>query len=341
MSQFDYIKDIAKYALDNNQQELLRALNELIKYSKETKKTNFAIQLQSIIKDSLIQGKKNEMTVVGSPFHEMKQLHKDLGDFILERLTSDYRLPNLIVNSSTKEELKYFIEEHNRIDELRKIGLPVTNKILFHGPSGCGKTLAAYVLAGELAKPMMVVNLGAIVSSKLGETSKNLAKIFRAAAQEDCILFIDEFDSVGKIRDYDQDHGEMKRIVNTILQLFDYLPQSTVIIAATNQLDMIDGALKRRFDLSLKLETPNKKQLTELINKLTQGGKFVLDKPKMLTSILKEADGLSFFSVQKTLITAIKRSILESQENHVSKGYTISTRTWLRLLTREKSLIGL
>ncbi|WP_400260912.1 AAA family ATPase [Sphingobacterium sp. SG20118] len=102
-------------------------------------------------------------------------------------------------------------------------------------------------------KMIIVVHLSAIVSSKLGETSKNLAKIFRKAAQEDCIIFIDEFDSLGKVRDYSQDHGEMKRVVKTILQLFDYLPQSSMVIAATNQKEMLDEALLRRFDLFLLL----------------------------------------------------------------------------------------
>ncbi len=75
---------------------------------------------------------------------------------------------------------------------------------------------------------MVVVNLGAIVSAKLGKTSKNLAKIFRKAATEDCIIFIDEFDSLGKVRDYSQDNSKMKRVVNTILQLFDYLAQTSI-----------------------------------------------------------------------------------------------------------------
>src|SRR5690606_10087373 len=131
--------------------------------------------------------------------------------FILEKVTSDYRFENLICSKEVKSELKHFIEEHQRIELLRSFELPVANKLLFHGPPGCGKTLASYVVAGELGKLMHVINLGAIVSSKLGETSKNLAKIFRRGAAEDCVIFIDEFDSLGKIRDYNQDHGEMKR----------------------------------------------------------------------------------------------------------------------------------
>ncbi|WP_400263592.1 AAA family ATPase [Sphingobacterium sp. SG20118] len=83
--------------------------------------------------------------------------------------------------------------------------------------------------------------------------------MFRKAAQEDCIIFIDEFDALGKVRDYSQDHGEMKRVVNTILQLFDYLPQSSMVIATTNLKKMLDEALLRRFDLSISLELPKKK----------------------------------------------------------------------------------
>ena len=149
---------------------------------------------------------------------------------------------------------------------ISKFQLPIINKILFHGPSGTGKTLASYVLAGELHKMIYVVNLGAIVSSKLGETSKNIAKLFRKAAIDDCIIFLDQFDSLGKARDYNQDHGEMKRIVNTILQLFDYFPQSSIVIAATNQLNMIDKALLRRFDVNLRFDLPNENQIKELIN---------------------------------------------------------------------------
>lgn len=339
MSQYDYIKDLAKLGLKNDQEGLLDVLNELIEYSKKTKKTNFALQLQSIVKEAIREQQGKGLVRVGTPKHQLREENREIKELIIEKLTSDYRFDNLVCDRSVKEELKYFVREHKEIESLRDLNLPVSNKVLFSGPSGCGKTLASYVLAGELDKLMIVVNLGAIVSSKLGETSRNLAKIFRQAAQEECILFIDEFDSLGKLRDYSQDHGEMKRVVNTILQLFDYMPQDSIFIAATNQVEMIDDALLRRFDLKLHLDLPNEKQIGELIEKTLQSGNFTFDNPKKLKSIIKSCLGLSYYTIQKTLITSIKRSVLNQPENAKVLKVHVDTNLWQSLIDKEKKSI--
>lgn len=336
MTQYDYIKDIAKYGLENDYEKLLQVLNELVDYSKKSNKINFAIQLQSILKESIKQHQTSGLSIVGSPKHILKEDDRELADLILEKLTSDYRLKDLVCTENVTSELQHFIKEHHFLDLLNKFELPVSNKVLFYGPSGCGKTLAAYVLAGELEKLMIVVNLGAIVSSKLGETSKNLAKIFKRAASENAIIFIDELDSLGKIRDYNQDHGEMKRVVNTILQLFDYLPKESIIIAATNQINMIDDALRRRFDLVLELVKPDEQHVNELINKTLQAGHFTFKNKKEINSIIKQSLGLSYYTIQKTLITSIKRSLFEQ----VDKGAiltVIDTKIWKDLIIQEQS----
>jgi AAA+ superfamily predicted ATPase len=336
MPQNDFIKNIAKYGLENDQEKLLTVLNELIEHSKRTKKINFALQLQSILKESIRLQKTNALTKVGSDAHYTRIEDKELNELILEKLTSDYTFSNLIATKDVRHELELFIKEHHTADLLRRFDLPIANKVLLHGPSGCGKTLASYVIAGELQKMMVVVNLGAVVSAKLGETSKNLAKLFRKAASEDCIIFIDEFDSVGKLRDYSQDHGEMKRVVNTILQLFDYLPQSSIVIAATNQKEMLDDALLRRFDVSIKFEIPTERQIKELIDLTLKNGQFRFDKPRSVTTIIKEATGLSYYSIQKTLITAIKRSIFKLDEKAIPLQAIIQTEDWKNLILQEK-----
>lgn len=340
MSQLDYIKDIAKYGLENDQEKLLYVLNELIEHSKNTKKLNFAIQLQSILKDSQKQQKSNALTKVGSESYFNRIEDKEVGELILEKLTSNYRLNNIVADNSVKHSLEYFIEEHQKAELLRKFDLPIANKLLLHEPSGCGKTLASYVVAGELEKMMVVVNLGAIVSSKLGETSKNLSKIFRKASSEDCIIFIDEFDSLGKVRDYSQDHGEMKRVVNTILQLFDYLPQNSIIIAATNQKEMLDEALLRRFDFSIGFNLPTESEIKELVTLTLKNGNFSFDSKIKANRVIKNSLGLSYYSIQKTLVTAIKRSLfaLDNPENIISAK--IDTLIWQKLIDIEKDSIG-
>ncbi|MFP5439054.1 MAG: AAA family ATPase [Bacteroidia bacterium] len=340
MSQLDYIKDIAKYGLENDQEKLLLAVNELIEFSKKGKKINFALQLQSIIKESFAQQRPSSLRKVESDSAFQRFNEDEMRELILERLTSDYSFDNLVCDTKVRQELDFFIKEHLTYETLKRFELPVSNKILLHGPSGCGKTLASYVIAGELDKMMIVVNLGAIVSSKLGETSKNLAKIFRKAATEDCIIFIDEFDSLGKVRDYSQDHGEMKRVVNTILQLFDYLPQSSIVIAATNQKDMVDSALLRRFDMSLQLELPQYHQISDLIAITLKNGPFKFDKQMAAKKIMKNSVGLSYYSIQKTLVSAIKRSIFSQDTTVKELSPTISTAIWGELIEQEKVALG-
>ena len=326
MSQYDYIKDVARYALANDQSRLRESLYSLVDYSFKTKKVNFATQLQSIIKESKEQAEKCEQFRV-TP---LDPYNNEANGLILQTVMSSFKLDNLICTPEIKKELEYFIKEHRESSLLKSVHIPLTNKIIFYGPSGCGKTLAAYVLAGELEKPLLIVNLGAVVSSKLGETSRNITKIFKQGTFENAVIFFDEFDSIGKIRDYDQDHGEMKRVVNTLLQLFDYLPENAIVIAATNQLQMIDEALKRRFDLSLELAAPSETEINALVN-LTIDDKFKFDDDNIKDSAIKLCDGLSYYVIKRTLLTSIKRTILD-------KGITnvIESSKWLELIQNEK-----
>ena len=167
---------------------------------------------------------------------------------------------------------------------------------------------------------------------------ENLTKVFKKAAQEDSIIFIDEFDSLGKIRDYNQDHGEMKRVVNTILQLFDYLPQSSIVTAATNQENMIDEALLRRFDVNLKFPLPNKFQIEELIQLTLNKGNFTVPSKTALNKIIKQCESLSYYSIQKTLINAIKRTLFKQIDNQKLTP-KIDVLLWAELIDLEKKAL--
>lgn len=326
MKQSDYIKEIARIALSNDNNRLIEVLYDFISYSQKNNRLKLALQLQEIIKDT---GRTEELSKLRE-INYRSDIDNGCEDIILQKVMSSYSLKDLICTDTVKSDLRYFIREREASDSFASIGIFSSNKLILHGPSGCGKTLAAYVLAGELHQPLFIINLGAIVSSKLGETSRNLTRIFKMASYEKAIIFLDEFDSIGKIRDYDQDHGEMKRVVNTILQLFDFLNKDSVVIAATNQIKMIDDALLRRFDLSVKLDYPKAEQVERLLSS-TLRKRFEFDDISVKDEVVSLCHNVSYYSIKRTLMTAIKRTLLDQGAN----SKTINTTLWKSLIIDE------
>ena len=318
---------MAKLALANDNTRLLDLLYQFVEYSQQNNRGKFATEILSIIKDS---DRENSLGKLRE-YRLNKEFESKADEYILQTIMSSFTMKDLVCTQDVQEELEYFIKERKQADALAKMNIPVSNKILLHGPSGCGKTLSAYVLAGELKRPLIIVNLGTIISSKLGETSKNLTQIFKTANKEKAIVLLDEFDSLGKIRDYDQDHGEMKRVVNTILQLFDFVSQDTIIIATTNQLQMIDEALIRRFDLSVKIDLPKSEQIHTLIQ-YTVKDKFVFDSEETKEYIINnECKNLSYYVIKRALLNAIKRNVLDGYNDNV-----IRTDIWKKLLNDKR-----
>ena len=327
MKQTDYIKQIAKFALANDNARLRDLLYQYVEYSQQNNRGKFATEILSIIKDS---DRENSLGKLRE-YRLNKEFESKADEYILQTVMSSFTMKDLVCTQDVREEFKYFIKERQQAEALAQMDIPVSNKILLHGPSGCGKTLSAYVLAGELNRPLIIVNLGTVISSRLGETSKNLTQIFKTAVQEKAIVLLDEFDSLGKIRDYDQDHGEMKRVVNTILQLFDFVSQDTIIIAATNQLQMIDEALIRRFDLSIKMDLPNSEQVHALIQ-YTIKDRFVFDDEQVKENIINsECRNLSYYVIKRALLNAIKRNILDGYNDNI-----IRTNIWKKLLNDKR-----
>lgn len=216
----------------------------------------------------------------------------------------DVDLKDVVFEKSVSEQIAQFLREHQFSVILQQYELPVANKILLFGKTGCGKTMTAKAIAKALDKNIFIINLASIVSSKLGETSKNVQSIFKEANYENSVLFFDEFDSLGQIRDYDnKDSSEMKRVVNAILQLIDNFPKNSVLIAATNQIQMIDEALVRRFELKLEFESPSKMLLEEYYNKLL--AKF----PVKYQNIEKQFD-ISFSEAKDAVFKQVKNNII-------------------------------
>lgn len=188
------------------------------------------------------------------------------GDWPLAQIRRpDYSLSDLAISQATSSILTALIAETQHWSDLDRRALPRRQRILFQGPPGCGKTSAAEALATELGRPFVLVSLDAVVSSYLGETASNLRRVLDYADQAPFVVLFDEFDALGRSRDDTSEHGEMKRVVTTFLQLLDKYRGPSILIAATNHPGLLDPALWRRFDEVLTFEKPSVQELRRVL----------------------------------------------------------------------------
>lgn len=128
---------------------------------------------------------------------------------------------DLILSKAVELKLMDFMETINNKEKMDQIGLEFNMSLLLYGHPGCGKTSAAKYIASQLGLPLVVARLDTLISSLLGNTAKNIHKIFEFAKKQPCVLFLDEFDAIAKARDDHHELGELKRVVNSLLQNMD------------------------------------------------------------------------------------------------------------------------
>ncbi len=237
---------------------------------------------------------------------------KERGMPLLDIWMPKRSLDEVILPPSSANALEEILEENRRDDVLRSYGMKPATKVIFFGPPGCGKTLAAEVVAFELDRPLAIVRLDSLVSSFLGETAANLRKVFDFISQHSLVVLFDEFDAIGKERGHSGDHGELRRVVNAVLQMMDSYEGGSLIIAATNHEHILDSAIWRRFDESIEFPLPNAKQLVDILALKLRGirRQFEIDDKE----VTQEFTGKSGADIERVIRRAAKRMILRGQE---------------------------
>ncbi|TWH47979.1 AAA family ATPase [Sporomusa sp. KB1] len=244
-----------------------------------------------------------------SPNVSVIQFKREISDLIVCN-NSENRLTDLIVPDPVKNRLKRILTEFKQQEKLRKFGLKNRRKILITGPPGTGKTLTASVLAGELHLPLMVVMMDKLLTKFMGETSARLRQIFDTIQDNMGVYLFDEFDTIGADRAYDNDVGEMRRVLNSFLMFIEQDNSSSIIIAATNNVRMLDQALFRRFDDVLQYERPTDTDIEHLIKNRVSS---FIPASGLPQNLIIEAKGLSHAEIVQACDDALKDAVLQDK----------------------------
>ncbi len=217
-------------------------------------------------------------------------------------------IEELVLSDSVKQSCHELIEEQMRSDLLHSYGVDPRNKILLIGPPGNGKTSLAEALANALMVPFYIVKYENIVGAYLGETASNLARLFEHARTRHCVLFFDEFETLGKERGDEHETGEIKRVVSSLLLQIDVLPSYVVIVAATNHDSLLDSAVWRRFQLKIELPKPTISELESLLSQFEERNNFKFDVG--INTMSKMLLGKSYAEAEEFALSVYRQYIL-------------------------------
>lgn len=252
----DYSSEVLKIvegALKSDKAKVSNYTKLLIDKLKDNKEVRLANSFQKMLSNNSVS--INQMSFTDSmkvPLDQESRL--PMADVVLPEQVVDTQI---VLNEDARQQVEKFITYIDNASKLISSGITVPNSVLLFGPPGCGKSRLAEYLCSKTKLPLVIARLDGMISSYLGSTSKNIRAIFEYAQSVPCILFLDEFDAIAKVRDDNNELGELKRVVNSLLQNIDNLKNGSIVIAATNHEHLLDPAVWRRFGFRIKMDKPD------------------------------------------------------------------------------------
>jgi len=298
MATAEQIKALIKSHYDQNHERFSTIALQMAASEARKGHNNLAHDIKSIIE----KGKKSPLRIIPA--------NKNLSDLI-HIDEPNQKLSQLIAPDELKSRIKRIIREYLQKSKLNKHGLKNRRKVLLTGSPGTGKTMTASILSTELNLPFYVILIDKIVTKYMGETSAKLRQIFDFIGENKGVYLFDEFDAIGSERTRDNEVGEMRRVLNAFLQFLEQDNSNSFVIAATNNISLLDQALFRRFDDVLFYQLPSKKEAIELIK-----NKFANFQYDFSLNNLQRKDikGLSHAEISQACDDTIKETILSDKK---------------------------
>ncbi len=320
------LKALIKAHIDENDSHFYSVAMQIAAHEAKIGHGKIAQELRALIDEA----KKNK-TVTRS-YTKPIPLAKPRGELssLLRASYPKLRLSDMVLDKETEDRLIRIIKEQRQTVKIRSHGLSPRKKLLLIGPPGTGKTMSASVLAGELGLPLLAVRLESLITKYMGETSAKLRIVFDAIDHSRGVYLFDEFDSIGSQRDQINDVGEIRRILNSFLQMIEQNDSDSIILAATNHPNILDYALFRRFDDVIEFTLPDKSSIAKLLkNRLSifKTARFAWNQ------LASEASGLSFADISKVCEDGIKDTIIHDRKRLTKKDL-------LKLITERKKLLN-
>lgn len=315
MPRADLIVDLVKAGTRGDRGAFVRLVESM---AAEEREKNHSLLADRLVQGLTLNGNARKSVGLAIPDEKAAEL--------LHEITPRRALDSLILPPAVRSACNELVEEHHRADLLRTYNLEPRHRVLLAGPPGNGKTTLAEALADALMVPLYVVRYESVIGSFLGETSQRLRRIFEHVASRRCVLFFDEFDTLGKERGDTHETGEIKRVVSTLLMQIDALPSHAVTVVASNHPELLDRAVWRRFQLRLELPSPNRAMLEEWFRRFQERlGEPLGYPPRSLAMRLK---GLSFAEAEQFGEDVLRRHVLALPDSDLKRVVETRLDAW-------------
>ncbi len=320
MARADLLVDLIKYALNGNKSMLKKVTEAIIAEERNKQHTVLADRIETELNRTHETSSNNTLN------NPNRQTIEYRAENLISEIVPQKKISDLILSQDILHVCNQFIQEQFRVDLLRSYGLEPRNRLLFIGPPGNGKTSLAEALAESLMLPLFVVKYESIVGAYLGETALRLRKLIDYASTRKCILFFDEFETLGKERGDTHETGEIKRVVSSLLLQIDNLPSHVIVIGATNHPELLDRAVWRRFQIRLTLPLPSRANICLWLENFQR--KYKIKFEYATETIAKKMLGSNYAEIEEFALSVLRQYILSLPDSNIKNIVSQELKLW-------------